>query len=181
MTDPLPPLPADQAAAVRSLYAAGRPLSAISAATGLGRSRIYFWLDHDIGPDGQPRQRPLPRRRPRPGGPQTAARRLNLVERIWRAAEAQVCEIETRMVALGSAPAEAERDARALAVLARVVRELSVLDGAKLPRTADLKDAPAGAPADEDARAPADLSRDLDAFRRELARRLDALRGDGAD
>lgn len=175
MTDLLPCSAADQAAAVRALYAAGRSLSAIGAATGLGRSRIYYWLDHDLGPDGHPRPRPLPRRRPRKGGRNT--RRINLVDRIWRAAEAQVCEIETRMVSLGSAPAEAERDARALAVLARVVRELAVLDGARLPRTADLKDAPA----EEDARAPADRSRDLDSFRRELARRLDALRGEGAD
>lgn len=181
MTDALPPL-AEQAAAVRALYAAGRTLNEIAAATGLRRTRIYFWLDHEIGPDGQPRHQPLKRRRSRYAGwpDEASQRRRRMTERMWRAAEAKVCEIEARMTGLDCAPADAERDARALAVLARVIRELSALDRKPAARPApDAKDAPAGAPVDEDARA--DLARDLDSFRRELARRLDALREDGAD
>ncbi len=178
MTETLSGSAQEQAAAVRALYAAGRPITAICRETGLCQRRIYYWLDHDIGPDGTVRVRPVLRRRGRRAPIDLARqRRLSLAERIWRAAEAQVCEIEARMVALDTGPGEAERDARALAVLARVLRELAVLEtDGKAGKTAETRDAPPAAPADEDARA-----RDIDTFRRELARRLDALRGDGAD
>ncbi|MEP9379715.1 hypothetical protein ABLE91_23595 [Aquabacter sp. CN5-332] len=176
MTDPLPQPSAEQVAHARALYAAGRTIKDIMAETGFTYAQVYVWIDREIGPDGGVRERPMARRMPgtmrsRNPGPK---RRRALANRIWRAAEAQVCEIETRLAQLGAAPAEAERDARALAVLARVVRELAALDAATKksgPKDADtLRD-------DEDARAPTDL----DTFRRELARRLDALRADGAD
>lgn len=179
MTDPSPPV-AEPGARVRALYAAGRTLRDIRAETGLGSSRIYYWLDHDIGPDGLPRPRPVPRRHTgRSLTPAAAARRRQLLaQRIWRAAEAQVCEIEARMTALEAAPAEAERDARALAVLARVVRELSALDGADGAPPAKTK---AAAKAGEGTAEDGDAFGDLDTFRRELARRLDGLRDGGAD
>lgn len=153
------------------------------AETGFTYTQVYVWIDREIGPDGVVRESPMPRRMPsmasRNPGPK---RRRALANRIWRAAEAQVCEIETRLAQLGAQPAEAERDARALAVLARVVRELTALDAAT-GKAGTKKDDPAphdpdrDETKDEDARAPYDL----DTFRRELARRLDALRGDGAD
>ncbi|WP_127090144.1 hypothetical protein [Aquabacter cavernae] len=169
MPDPSPQ--PEPGARVRALYAAGRAVRDIRAETGLSYARIYYWLDNDTAPDGLPRPRPLPRRkRRRPVPPALAAeRRQLLAQRIWRAAEAQVGEIEARMGALESGPAQAERDARALAVLARVVRDLSALDAAPAP------------PARPDPSAPEDdlAFSDLDTFRRELARRLDALRDDG--
>lgn len=173
MTDPSP-RDAAKGAQARALYASGHSIRAIQDETGLRPTRIYFWLDHDLGPDGLPRARPLPRRRPgRSLTPAAAARRrLLLAQRIWRAAEAQVCEIETRLSALDPAPGAAERDARALAVLARVVREMTALDGTATPAKGASE---AGAGADDEAFG------DLDTFRRELARRLDGLRGGGAD
>lgn len=172
MTD-LSPRDAAKGAQARALYAAGHPIRAIQDETGLRPTRIYFWLDHDVGPDGQPRPRPLPRRRPgRSLTPANAARRrLMLAQRIWRAAEAQVCEIETRLATLDPAPGAAERDARALAVLARVVRDMSALDGA--PGKGGTCEVGAG---EHD-----EAFGDLDTFRRELARRLDGLREEGSD
>ncbi|TCT07638.1 hypothetical protein [Aquabacter spiritensis] len=185
MTDPRPS--AQQVATVRALYAEGRAIKDITAETGFSAPRIYAWLDREIAPDGTVRAAPLPRRRLGASGARDPdlRRRRSLANRIWRAAEAQVCEIETRLAALGGAPAEAERDARALAVLARVVRELAALGAAARKAAADdaapREDTAArddGPPRDdEDARGPADL----DSFRRELARRLDALRGDRPD
>lgn len=174
MTDACLP-PPEPAARVRTLYAAGCSVRAIRAETGLSNGRIYYWLDHDLGADGLPRPRPLPRRRRRqPLSPARAVeRRRLLAQRIWHAAEAQVSDIEARLAALETPPGQAERDVRALAVLARVVRDLSALDAAAPPAPRS----PASAPATEDAHAFSDL----DTFRRELARRLDALRGDGAE
>ncbi|MEW6121350.1 MAG: hypothetical protein AB1698_01960 [Pseudomonadota bacterium] len=173
MTDACLP-PPEPAARVRTLYAAGCSVRAIRAETGLSNARIYYWLDHDIGADGLPRTRPLPRRRHRQSlSPEHAAeRRRLLAQRIWHAAEAQVSDIEARMAALEMPPGQAERDVRALAVLARVVRDLTALDAAPRPPQ---KAAAAPAPEDEHAFS------DRDTFRRELARRLDALRGEGAE
>lgn len=184
MTDPLPLPSAEQVARARALYAAGRTITDIMAETGFTYAQVYLWIDREIGPDGTVHERPMARRMPgtmrsRNPGPK---RRRALANRIWRAAEAQVGEIETRLALIGAAPAEAERDARALAVLARVVRELAALDAATKKAEAAKDDTPANDPErdearDEDARAPTDL----DTFRRELARRLDALRAERAD
>jgi hypothetical protein len=89
--------------------------------------------------------------------------RAEVVNRMWRAAEAQVRDIEERLLGDAAAPLERERDARVLAVLAKTLRELSALDSAK-SKTREL------APADDDA-----VPRDMDELRRSLARKLEAL------
>jgi hypothetical protein len=82
---------------------------------------------------------------------------------MWRAADAQVQEIENRLLQESQEPLERERDARVLAVLAKTLRELAALDETKqLKQTA--------APADDDA-----VPRDMDELRRSLARKLEAL------
>jgi hypothetical protein len=98
----------------------------------------------------------------------TAAARKALVDRLWRAAERHVAGIEARLPALDAEPDTMERDARTLAMLARMVRELSAAE-TKTPRPATRRK-PAKE-ADDDV-----PPRDLDAFREELARRLERLR-----
>lgn len=154
----------------RALYARGVPVKTIIAETGLSRRQIYYWLDRGPGADGQeraPQSVATPRRSARRRAdlvrPPSLEARRRLMGRLWRAAEGQIREIEGRMEAAtaGDAdapPRDAERDARALAVLARVMRELSALDAAARRDRA----------VDEAGRA----SRDPETFRRELARRL---------
>ncbi len=115
----------------------------------------------------------------RPARPQT---RKALVARLWRAAARQVALIEARLGAAeagiagasGTSHADApdpEKDAKLLASLARTLRELVLLDEAVAPR-------PAARPREDDDDEP---PRDPDDFRRELARRLERLRGAGED
>ncbi len=96
--------------------------------------------------------------KPQPSGDRTA-----LIKRMWRAADAQVQEIENRLLHETPAPLERERDARVLAVLAKTLRELSALDETKQRKQT-------AAPADDDA-----VPRDMDELRRSLARKLEAL------
>nr|PZN46085.1 MAG: hypothetical protein DIU59_00765 [Pseudomonadota bacterium] len=109
----------------------------------------------------------------RPGrcarGAGEAKRRAMLVARLWRAAERQVREIEARAKLGSRDAAEAERDARALATLARTLRGLVGFSG-------EAGSAPAERAGDEDGGA----FRELEDFRRELARRLDRLREERA-
>jgi hypothetical protein len=64
-----------------------------------------------------------------------------LAARLWRAAELQAAEVEAR-IALGPRPvAEAEKDARVLSVLARTLRELSVVDASSRDDNEDDDDA----------------------------------------
>lgn len=108
------------------------------------------------------RQSKSPSRKAGSGTPALSADRAALVGRMWRAADAQVREIEDRLAQEAPEPDARERDARLLAVLARTLRELSALEAPKQKQTA--------APADDDA-----VPRDLDELRRSLARKLEAL------
>lgn len=92
-----------------------------------------------------------------------AGQRTALIKRMWRAADAQVREIENRLLQDSDTSLERERDARVLAVLAKTLRELSALDGAE-------PDERTSAAADDDA-----IPRDLDELRRSLAQKLEAL------
>ena len=84
------------------------------------------------------------------------------MRRIWRAAEGQVRDIEDRLSASEQEPGDRERDARTLAMLARTLRELVVLDERR-PGTTKQSES------DDDEPVP----RDIDEFRRDLARRMD--------
>jgi hypothetical protein len=86
--------------------------------------------------------------------------RASLVTRLWRTAERQLRDIEDRLARdRQQPPDERERDARTLAVLVKALRDLSMLDGS----TRESTDAYDGRP------------RDIVAFRRELARKMDAF------
>lgn len=184
---PVPP----SAGLARQLYAEGVPIAEICARTGLSTGSAYHWIDREVAADGSVTLRPSGRRagpaRPalpmRPTSPAPPPR-ARLLARLWRAAERQVEEIETRMHAAsappGAAPrpaAEAEKDARALALIARTLRELvAAEDDASGTRDgAPTNSVPPGAEDGDDS------GRDLDDFRRELARRLERMRAEPED
>ena len=98
-----------------------------------------------------------PRRR------RAAAKRAAVVRGLWRAAAAKVDEIERRLQGDTQSPDEGERDARTLAVLARTLRDLDALEEAR----------PGGGLEAEQHDDP--VPTDIDEFRHELARRLNAL------
>ncbi|MCU0885018.1 MAG: hypothetical protein MUC44_08720 [Beijerinckiaceae bacterium] len=98
------------------------------------------------------------------------ASRVDLVERLWAAAEAQIGAHEARLKGLGPGEAASEAHAKALATLARTIRELIDLDGAAIEVDRAL----------EDQDNPHDLNpdsalADLASLREELARRLEGL------
>lgn len=102
---------------------------------------------------------------PKPARPCRRARRP-LVRRLWSAAEKQVAEIEARLASLPGDPALLERDAKILAVIARTLRDLVALEAETHPECpVPEREDHAGMPV-----------RSLEAFRAELAQRLDALR-----
>jgi hypothetical protein len=86
--------------------------------------------------------------------------RASLVDRLWRTADKQVREIEKRL-RLDQKPDARERDARMLATMVRTLRELRALDAARGEQE----------PAPEHEHGPDNL----DDFRRDLARKIDAI------
>lgn len=105
-----------------------------------------------------------------PALPTAKARRLPVgrkavVTKLWRAAKRQLDAHEARLDELPKGAAASEADAKALAVLARTVRELVALEAATATRENKATD-------DAD---PADGLRYAAELRKELARRLDAL------
>ena len=97
--------------------------------------------------------------------------RAELAATITRAVERELAAIDavlSRLGGEGERSSEAERTARTLASLARALKELKQLD-ASGPE-------PRGSPPEHD-----DMPRDIDEFRRELARRMDALVASRAD
>ena len=154
----------EQVTQARQMYRDGVPVAQICKACEMSQGALYYWLDG--GPQGEGHLEPLPRRtngRKSPAPRNPIGDRTALVGRLWRAAEAQVCDIEVRLKRHQQQPAERERDARSLAVLVKTLRELSALD--------ETKEGAAKADTDHDDAGP----RDIDEFRRELARRIDAI------
>ena len=85
--------------------------------------------------------------------------RASLVDRLWRAADRQVREIEKRL-RLNQKSDARERDARMLATMVKTLRELRALDAARTQQEPS-----------EDDHGPDNL----DDFRRDLARKIDAI------
>jgi hypothetical protein len=148
----------------RQMYADGVPVKTILAETDLTLHSFYNWVNGRASKTAQPVLLPLPKRRLvrhlriNPGD------RRSLVERMMRSAERQVAEIELRV---GSPRHDREKDARMLAVLARAIRELTAVDALNhdLEREAGKTRARNDDPVPED----------IDEFRNELARRLEAV------
>lgn len=105
-----------------------------------------------------------------PALPAAKAKRLTVgrkavVTKLWRAAKRQLDAHEARLDGLPVGAAASEADAKALAVLARTVRELVALEGATTTQESKATD-------DAD---PAAGLRYAAELRKELARRLDAI------
>ncbi|MGE0045700.1 MAG: hypothetical protein AB7T08_08070, partial [Hyphomonadaceae bacterium] len=91
----------------------------------------------------------------------TAAARLSLAERVQRTVERELDAVERVLACLRPAnESEVERTARTLASLARTLRDIVAFD-----------DPPAVEPDDDDDAGP----RDMDEFRRDLARQIDEI------
>ncbi len=152
-------------ALARKRYAEGVAVSRILGETEMSLGTLYAALDGKLDEGGGAKPAPMARRRVVMGQRKRALRaaRISLVARLWRTAERQVRDIETRLASAAPDPAERERDARVLAVLVKTLRELHAFDGANLRGKVE-------AESDND-----DSVRDLDEFRRELARKIDRL------
>jgi hypothetical protein len=149
---------------IRQQYADRVAVAKIVADNNVSKETVYYFVDG--GPhDPEPQYPPLPRRQTKPragnaldSGP---ARRI-LVGRLWHTATLQVKEIQSRLNSMGQE--SSERDARALAVLVKTLRDLVAFDEAN-PATQTRTDS------DDDDYGP----RDINDFRRELARKMDAI------
>jgi hypothetical protein len=153
----------------RRLYAEGKTIEEICAASGISNLTVLYRCLDGRYPDGSgvmPAK--LPRRREGARMRDRAGSRSALVARMWRTAERQVEEIEDRLAVAGIELAERESNARTLAVVAKTLRELAAVDEADKPR-GGTKQAPDNNIDDDP------VPRDIDEFRRELARRINAL------
>ncbi|PLX39053.1 MAG: hypothetical protein C0606_00460 [Hyphomicrobiales bacterium] len=91
--------------------------------------------------------------------PLGAAERRNLIERLYRACEVQIAEVESRFLAEGTEGRPREADAKHLGALVQTLSKLTDLDAANR----------------ETCEAETEPTVDLDELRAELARRLDRL------
>ena len=97
--------------------------------------------------------------------PATFAKRTQIVQRLWNAAESQVCDIEQRLQAIDPTKLQVEHNARALGLLAKVLKELVSIER--------IMDAPKNTKSEIEGRdAP---PRNLEQFRFELEKRLNAM------
>ncbi|MCZ8104929.1 MAG: hypothetical protein O9972_44430 [Burkholderiales bacterium] len=108
-----------------------------------------------------------------PGAASRPDYRASVMRRLWRVADRQVRDIGRRVGTPGTPATDSERDARALATLARTVRELAAVDAAARRGAGSL----AGQEDAEDDDAP---PRDPELFRATLAQRIDQLRETGS-
>ena len=153
----------------RQEYVDGRIVERIVETAGTNTGTFYKWLAGEVPGMSLPpiRRRRVGVRRLRP----LKSMRLALVTRLWHSAEQQVREIEQRLAGAGQQPPDRERDARALAMLVRTLRELAAMDR---------QDGETTAKPDSSARHDDDV-RDIDEFRRDLARQMDAIIARRAD
>ena len=158
----------EQVALARRLYLDGVAVREILAAAGIKLGALYRCLNGDF-PDGSGiAPAPIPLRHQGVRVRQRMGSRAALVARMWRTAERQVEEIEDRLKASGLEIAERESNARVLAIVAKTMRELSIVDEAK--QTHKGRKRPPDDDTDDDP-----VPRDIGEFRRELARRIHAL------
>lgn len=158
----------DVVALARRRYADGTPVKAIVAECGINKLTVYRCLAGDFADGSGVKPAPIPKRRPSPPVRRRAGSRAALVTRMWRTAERQVEEIEDRLAIAGLELAERESNARTLAIVAKTLRELAAVDEAEQSRNS--KKQPPDHDIDDDP-----VPRDIDEFRRELARRINAL------
>lgn len=104
-------------------------------------------------------------------GRRVPASRKAVVDKLWRAAKRQLAAHEAHLAELPKGASASESDAKALATLARTVRELLALEAATASQGAKAAD-------DSD---PAAGLRHVAELRAELARRMERLIAEDAD
>jgi hypothetical protein len=141
----------------RQMHATGMAVEAIAVATGLDECTVRLVIAN----------------REMAVRPFTSIDRAAVVQKLWESAARQVTDLHARVLAADLDADERERDVRMLSVMVKTMRELAALDDVAGADDGDRDDQPD--------------SRDIDEFRRELARRIDALvaaqsgETDGAD
>jgi hypothetical protein len=159
----------DVVALIRRRYAEGATVKEIVAESGVTNLDIFYRCVAGDYPDGSGEPlAPIAKRRPGARVRHRKGSRTALVARMWRTAERQVEEIEDRLAAAGLPLAERESNARTLAIVAKTLRELAIVDDARKPGKANKQ-----LPDDDTDDDP--VPRNIDDFRRELARRIEAL------
>jgi hypothetical protein len=159
----------DVVALVRRLYGEGAFVKEIVAQSGIKNLTIFYRCVAGLYPDGSGNKlAPIPQRRPGVRVRHRAGSRASLITRMWRTAERQVEEIEDRLAVAGLEIAERESNARTLAIVVKTLRELEAVDEAEKSRKG--KKQPSDDDIDDDP-----VPRDMDEFRNELARRINAL------
>jgi AcrR family transcriptional regulator len=131
----MPPLPTHGMETIeraRSLYREGIRVRDICTATGMGVGTLYYHLDGHSLP-GSAVQR-LPRRRDVEGnlGPMPSRGRQKLAARLFRAAERQARKLEFSLAWDYQRKEDRALDLAALRELARILRDLSVLEDSSL-------------------------------------------------
>lgn len=169
------------ASAARQAYLDGTSLAKLQATYKASPSTLYIWIDRVVAADGSITLQPVPRRRIAAPGPSAAQQtlRVALVRRLWRAADAQMRQLERRIAALDPEAPPGDAEAKALGLIARIVRELMTLDAA----SAASHKPSGGEKDDERPFSAADREREtarIAQLRAEIARRL-AGDDDGAE
>jgi len=154
----------ENAKLARQRYEEGALTRDILAETGLNLWALYYWLAGGPKKNGVRALPAIAKRKLVTRRRLLKEERLHMVERMMRAAERQMREIETRLAGSGQEPGASDRDARALAVLARTMQSLTALDA--------LHDKDAPKPK---ARKNESVPRSIDELRRSLARKLEAI------
>jgi len=152
----------EQCRLVRQDYADGKTVRWIEIERGLLKHAIYFCLDG--GPknaNGERLPKIIRRRVAGPNIKRLTNARASLINRLWRTADRQVRDIEKRLHLDAQDPDERERDARVLATTVKTLREGRALDAAQAEQE----------PSPQNDNGPDNL----DDFRRELARKMDAV------
>ena len=165
----------DNAARARQMYSEGATTRDILAETGLSHWGLYHWLAGGPKQKNGDRQHPeVPKRRMVVRRKIQKENRIALVNRMMKTAERQVYEIEARLAGSKQAPDERERDARTLAILAKTLQSLTAIDALHEPKAGKTRKR-VEADDDDDDYLPADI----DAIRRELSQRMEAMAAGG--
>lgn len=154
----------------RQMYAEKALIGDILDATGLTKRTLYRWLDGGPIHEGERPLPPVPRRK-QGARPERILKdeRVHLIARLMTGAQTLVREIELRLAKGGTTPKDNADDSRSFAALTRTLRELTALDAL------NDRDAPQSGPQQNDEPDDDEVPRDIEEFRRELARRINAF------
>ncbi len=166
----------ENAARARQMYSEGATTRDILAETELSHWGLYHWLaGGPMQKNGERLLPEVPKRRMVVRRRILKENRIALVNRMMKTAERQVYEIEARLAGSKQAPDERERDARTLAVLAKTLQSLTAIDALHQPKAGKTRKRAEADDDDEDY-----LPADIDAIRRELSQRMEAMAAGGS-